>query len=186
MLNTNNLQALDRVAILNILSRNLASHCNETTSNHINPSFAASTTLRDGLTVLYNCHDEWESASRPFAAMPGRVLGGLRSLPLSSQRAFDDLLRCLFGADWAAIDDKYQVTGDFEISAVLWALQIGPRGLANGWAAGCSTLSTVMAAEEAWVLDNVGGDNYKDKVALLEGFADGLCRWGCEISEEIE
>jgi len=118
--------------------------------------------------------------------MPGRVLHGIRSITLPQQRAFNALLCRLFGADWAATDDDHQATGDFEISAVLWALQIGPRGLANGWAAGCDTLSTVMAAEEAWILDNVGADDYKDKVDVLERFADGLCFWGLELTREDE
>jgi hypothetical protein len=115
--------------------------------------------------------------------MPVWVLLRISCLSLAKQQAFNALLCRLAGADWAKVDGEYKISGDFEISAVLWALQIGPWGLFNGLAAGCEPLSILMDPEQHWVLSNNDEPDYKEKVKVLEGFAKSLCKWGCEFAE---
>jgi hypothetical protein len=54
--------------------------------------------------------------------MPVWVLLRISCLSLAKQQAFNAPLCRLAGADWAKVDGEYKISGDFEISAVLWAL----------------------------------------------------------------
>lgn len=131
---------------------------------------------------MYNCYDEWTSSFRSFTAMPAWTLYCISSLPLRQQLSFNSLLDRLLSSDWAETDNDYSTSGDFEISAVLWTLQIGPSGLDNGFAAGCEVLDILMSAEEVWILENVSDTDYGDKFKALEAYAKGLCQWGSELA----
>jgi hypothetical protein len=83
--------------------------------------------------------------------------------------------------DWAQDDEDIVKVGDVEISVVIWALKIGPRGLAAGWKDGKSMLDILMDTEEVWVLNNIAESEYEGKKQILEDFADDLCEWGMEL-----
>lgn len=96
---------------------------------------------------------------------------------------FNYLLTQLLGNSWAEQDHELAITGDFEISAVIWILYIGPRRIANGLAGGLSMIGILMDVEQEWVLDHVEGSNFKAEVKVLKCFARALCVWGKNISE---
>lgn len=175
---TNELQAVQRTATLRSLSRILASHDPSDTSCLGTEKCELCVNYITGLTTLYNCADEWVSTSRPFADMSPWTTRCLRSMPPATQRNFDDLLSHLLGDGWAKEDAEYQVTGDSEILAVLWALQVGPHGLLKGMTAGRDILSVLMDAEAAWVMENVDTEDLESKVKILTEFAGELCEWG--------
>lgn len=112
---------------------------------------------------------------------------GLPALaPADQQHAFNKVLSRLIESDgdWATNDYELQAAGDFQISAVLWALYIGPSGIINGLAAGVGVLSILMGAEEFWFSDNDSTPNYEHKVKILEGFTDSLRQWGCALAAD--
>ncbi|KAH4061762.1 hypothetical protein HBI67_196880 [Parastagonospora nodorum] len=89
----------------------------------------------------------------------------------------------LIDTDWAEKDKALVEAGDFEVSAVIWALQIGPRGLANGIAGGVGVLQILMDVEQEWMLDHVDDDDFASQVQALRDFAEGLCDWGKRVGQ---
>lgn len=113
--------------------------------------------------------------------MPDWIMGQLSGIPEDWQHPFNNVLIELLGNDWASADGELVAAGDFEISAVLWALEVGPSGIMSGWEAGKTTLAIFMDAEAAWIIDNVTDEDYEDKKQLLEDFAKRICAWGSDL-----
>jgi len=141
-------------------------------------------TLVKSMELLNSYTSKWESSPGNVKDMATAVLCNLRGRPLYQQRRFYALLAKLLDDDkWAETDYKLVKDGDFEISAVLWILKLGPRGLSHGWEDGKTTMAILMDEEEAWVLANIEDEKYEEKKQLLEDFADGICTWGLEVAK---
>ncbi|KAG9189103.1 hypothetical protein G6011_05971 [Alternaria panax] len=70
--------------------------------------------------------------------------------------------------EWWLLERQAVKKEEFEISAVVWALKIGPKGLVMGRSMGKSELETLLAAEEAWISANHDAVDYDEgKKALL-------------------
>ena len=179
-------QAKEHNKVINACALRLAGH------DQTNPTCAgdhkcdACYDFIEGLELLANCAAEWIYPHRSFKDMSAAVLHKLRSLSEYQQRAFNVLLTKLLGdANWAESDYDVVTDGDFEISAVVWALKLGPRGLAAGWEAGKSTLAILMDEEEAWILANIAHVKYNDKKQILEDYADAICGWALDLQRTV-
>ena len=71
---------------------------------------------------------------------------------------------------------------EFEISAVVWAFKIGPRGLTQGRSKGKKELETLLEAEEAWIAANRNAVDYEENKKALQQLAAGFVEWGTNAS----
>jgi hypothetical protein len=76
----------------------------------------------------------------------------------------------------------------FEIGVCLWALRLGPRGLAQGWEDGRKTIGALFVAEQRYLTVN---REVADNVEVLRSLNRESCAWGretrrCIMAEEEE
>jgi len=179
----NSEQSQEPGKIIASYARRLAGHTETETACTNDHKCISCVTLTKALELLDSYASKWESSPGNVKNMANTVLCNLRGRPRYQQLRFYALLAKLLDDDkWAETDYKLVKDGDFEISAVLWILKLGPRGLSQGWDQGKSTMATLMDEEEDWVLANIDDPKYEDKKQLLEDFADGLCSWGLEVA----
>jgi len=179
-------QVLHPGKIIPACARRLTGHTETKPACTTDQKCISCVTLTKALELLDSYAAKWASSKDTFKDIAAAVLCNLRGRPLYQQRRFYALLTKLLDDEkWAETDCKVVTDGDFEISAVLWILKLGPRGLSQGWEDGKSTMAMLMDEEEAWVLSNIEDEKYEDKKQLLEDFADGICTWGAEVAETM-
>jgi hypothetical protein len=144
-------------------------------------------TLMDGLRMLHTATEQFHDTKNTTGINKDRVMFALRSITPQFQRALAAALATVTGAqDWYAQDLRDVEAGDFEISAVVWAVVLGPVGLAACFkkdpTKGSKTVGKatgmLLEAEETWILEHIGNEQYEDEKQVLEDFADELCVWG--------
>jgi hypothetical protein len=97
----------------------------------------------------------------------------LQALRPEFQHALCTLLGVLVGCnEWPTWDTAAVANEDFEISAIVWALKVGPIGMARGFTHCKTALEILVFAEEKWLADHM------DDKAALEVFAEDLRAWG--------
>ncbi|KAH5594436.1 hypothetical protein HBI45_191020 [Parastagonospora nodorum] len=121
------------------------------------------------IELLFTCSDLWNDPTKTPVKSLDCILYYTNNM--------------LIDTDWAEKDKALVEAGDFEVSAVIWALQIGPRGLANGIAGGVGVLQILMDVEQEWMLDHVDDDDFASQVQALRDFAEGLCDWGKRVGQ---
>jgi hypothetical protein len=67
-----------------------------------------------------------------------------------------------------------------EIHPVVWALLLGPLGLATGSIEGKLWADILLEAEDYWVQKHTDDEDFKDKVDELAQFTAALCEMGKE------
>jgi hypothetical protein len=102
------------------------------------------------------------------------ILEKLRALSAREQRMFNYLLYKLLSNSWPVQDRDLGRTGDFEISAAIWAMRIGPRCITNGMAGGLSTPEILKDVEEEWMFDHVGRPDFDTQIVVLKALAKDL------------
>jgi hypothetical protein len=81
----------------------------------------------------------------------------LRNLNDWRQHAFYFVLGVFFeDRNWTAAGVKNVEKSDFKISLIVWALYLGPLGLA------ASIIESFKAAKEKWLIKHVGSGKYED------------------------
>jgi hypothetical protein len=131
--------------------------------------------LIEGLDTLRVCSELFSTNPNKLS----KILKYMQALVLRYQRTLFAVIAALFEtSDWMRFEREAVRNEEFEISAVIWALKIGPRGLALGRAKGKTEVETLLAAEEAWVASHEDTAEYDSKKKALKQFAAGVVQWG--------
>ncbi|KAH6078940.1 hypothetical protein HBI65_221520 [Parastagonospora nodorum] len=156
--------ALTRTSVANYLLRRL--HGNKHSACYIARKCPQCSSTIAAIELLFTCSDLWNDLTKTLVKSLGCILYHINNAA-SSRHPLNALVEA----------------GDFEVSAVIWALQIGPRGLANGIAGGMGVLQILMDVEQEWMLDHVDDDDFASQVQALRDFTEGLCDWGKEMGQ---
>jgi hypothetical protein len=133
--------------------------------------------LREGMAMLLECH-----SSLATTDAYKKTIAWLQGIDSYFKQALCKVLGLLVGCgDWPTWDIAVVEQEDFEISAIIWALKLGPLGLATGKIQGKGVPEILLAAEEKWVLDNADKIEFEDDKAALECFVGKLRLWGMEV-----
>ncbi|KAH3939171.1 hypothetical protein HBI56_231930 [Parastagonospora nodorum] len=159
--------ALTRTSVANYLLRRL--HGNKHSACYIARKCPQCSSTIAAIELLFTCSDLWNDPTKTPVKSLDCILYYTNNM--------------LIDTDWAEKDKALVEAGDFEVSAVIWALQIGPRGLANGIAGGVGVLQILMDVEQEWMLDHVDDDDFASQVQALRDFAEGLCDWGKRVGQ---
>jgi hypothetical protein len=130
--------------------------------------------LIESIDFLFTCADEWDDPMRSLKMSVACILEKLRALSAREQRMFNYLLYKLLSNSWPVQDRDLGRTGDFEISAAIWAMRIGPRCITNGMAGGLSTPEILKDVEEEWMFDHVGRPDFDTQIVVLKALAKDL------------
>ncbi|RMZ74460.1 hypothetical protein GMOD_00003504 [Pyrenophora seminiperda CCB06] len=123
--------------------------------------------LINGLTILQTCCDILQRPSNT-----GDVILHLRSLRVIDIRCLSNALSAVFETHcWMSFEQEAVENGDFEISAVVWALMLGVRGLHLDLVKGKSGPAAALAAEEAWIAKNEDRKGYEKAKDVLKRLA---------------
>jgi hypothetical protein len=132
-------------------------------------------TLVDGLDTLRICSELFSSANNHEL---GKILAYICALTPRHQTTLFTVLAIVFETmDWMRFERRAVKREEFEISAVVWVLKIGPKGLALGRSKGKTELGTLLAAEEAWIDANQNAIGYNARRKTLAQLAAGLVEW---------
>ncbi|KAE8836425.1 hypothetical protein PTNB85_04939 [Pyrenophora teres f. teres] len=124
-------------------------------------------TLADGLTTLQLCSDILSKPSHPRS-----VLFFLSGLDPASIAHFSKALDIIFETrDWTEFEREALHNGDFDISPVVWAIMLGPRGLVGEFVRGKMGAAAVLRAEEEWVEMQEGEEGFEKNKKALRWFA---------------
>jgi hypothetical protein len=135
--------------------------------------------LREGCSTLLDCANKLIKPGHSDATRYKATIRCLQALRPEFQQALCTFLGVLVGCnDWPTWDTAAVEGENFEISAVVWALKIGPVGLATGFSYCKSVLEILLSAEEKWIADHVDDTEYKGNKTALEVFAKDLRAWG--------
>ena len=97
------------------------------------------------------------------------IMRCIKRLPAANQSLFFYVLEVLFGSEnWMELDYD---DDDFEVSTILWALQVGAQGLARGWTQGQTPVEIFLGAEGTYLTEVTTEDEMQD----LRDFAHALC-----------
>lgn len=77
-------------------------------------------------------------------------------------------------------------SGEFELSAVAWAMHLGPIGIAAGFIQGKGARTSLLAREDRWVAENLEKENAQERRETIADFAGGVCAWGREVIKKEE
>lgn len=177
---TDIVQALTRTSVANYLLGRL--HGNKHSRCYLTHKCPQFSSTIAAIELLFTYSDVWNDPTKTLAKSVDCILHHINNVA-SSRQGFNALLQMLIGADWASKDKALVEAGDFEVSAVIWALQIGPRGLANGIAGGVGVLQILMDVEQEWILDHVDDNDHANQLQALKDFAKGLCAWGKRVGQ---
>ncbi|CAA9956717.1 hypothetical protein PTMSG1_00325 [Pyrenophora teres f. maculata] len=130
-------------------------------------------TLADGLTTLQLCSDILSKPSHPRS-----VLFYLSGLDPASIAHFSKALDIIFETrDWTEFEREALHNGDFDISPVVWAIMLGPRGLVGEFVRGKMGAAAVLRAEEEWVEMQEGEEGFEKNKKALRWFAGELVKF---------
>ncbi|KAJ4318988.1 hypothetical protein N0V94_004125 [Neodidymelliopsis sp. IMI 364377] len=124
------------------------------------------------------------TSGRPLKDTTAFVIAAFRRLPLFHQHCISRTLQHLFGSDdqkWMDVDAQVTEDGEFEISAVVWTLMVGPRALVAGFERGLTVLDTVLNTE-VWLASTTASIEARD---VMKGLATGLRSWGHELKDHM-
>jgi hypothetical protein len=131
-----------------------------------------------GLHIPDACSQGWEDLSASISAMTRYIMKNLRRVPEHTQRCFSSPINRILGCEnWlineTQVVDEFQ---EYEISAVLWLLKIGPRGLASSLVQDRPAAEYALSVEQEYLAsdENIDEDG-------LKVFATELKRWGHEL-----
>jgi hypothetical protein len=118
------------------------------------------------LSALGDCAKLLRSSSDLY-----KLLSKLMSI-LEGLQAYNQLVLCqAIGTLFADANWPTAVHDDFDISPVIWALLLGPQGLAAGFIEAKVVADVLLEMEEKWI---AAGSH---KEAELKAFATKLCAW---------
>ncbi|KAH3904375.1 hypothetical protein HBH56_235200 [Parastagonospora nodorum] len=134
--------------------------------------------LSCGLELLSKISREWESSSLPppatFKFMMNNVLGCSSE---SNQKALYHVLSTLVGYScWLDADQHIQ---GFKTAPLLWALQLGPRGLARGWEEDKATIDILYRTECRYLAED------HDEAAIRD-FIQAFRAWGVKMRRLVD
>ncbi|KAG9189102.1 hypothetical protein G6011_05970 [Alternaria panax] len=136
--------------------------------------------LVGGLETLANCAREWSNDSRSFRENVSKILHRLHGLPFLFQLGLYSVIDTLV-EDWPVADQKNFELWGFKVSAVLWLLRIGVRGLTGGLQEGREWRLLLLEAERAWYQERVVAEEYEDAVEDIQRFANVFRKWGVDV-----
>ena len=138
--------------------------------------------LTRGFGILANISGEWSNTGPATNDTLQHIMSvSVGELPDSDTKALYHVLSTLAGSDsWLDLEYREHM---FQIGAVVWALRVGPRGLAIGWEEGQTFVETLYAAEQEYLAAHAGVVGHK--VALLK-FAQHFRAWGVRVRKMVE
>jgi hypothetical protein len=137
--------------------------------------------------MLHDAHELFHVTKKTDEFNMIQIMFALRSIRPHFQRALSSTLAAITHTDdWYAQDIKDVEAEEYEISAVIWAVVIGPVGLAKRLRESENTTEVLMATEQTWVLANIGNEKYEEEKQVLENFADELCAWGAAVAGNVD
>ncbi|KAH3993652.1 hypothetical protein HBI80_199060 [Parastagonospora nodorum] len=126
----------------------------------------------EGLSVLDDCAKFLSNTPSCYFDL----IHVLHNIAADSRWVFSLILRdFLENADWPSA-----VFVGHEIHPVVWALLLGPLGLAAGSIEGKLRADILLEAEDDWVQKHTDDEDFKGKVAELARLAAALCEIGIE------
>jgi len=100
-----------------------------------------------GLSVLKTCSQKWIQAQCSHFHFEV-VLEDLESLPLADQVAFVKVIKYIIGTEnWICWERDQVLRRRFTFSALVWALEVRPRGLALGHEQGKSIIEVLYLTQ---------------------------------------
>jgi hypothetical protein len=140
---------------------------------HTGPQWDA---LVEGLDTLRICSELFSNATIDLPKVFGYV--NYKLSPQHQVTLFIVLSAIFKTTDWMLFERQVVEKEEFEISAVVWAFKIGPRGLTLGRSKGKKELETLLEAEEAWIAANRNAIDYEESKKVLLQLAAGFVEWG--------
>ncbi|KAL1801669.1 hypothetical protein ACET3X_002011 [Alternaria dauci] len=133
--------------------------------------------LFEGLDTLRICSRIFSAAATDELPKVLRYVN--RKLSPRQQLTLFLVLSAIFETtNWMRFERLVVQKEEFEISAVVWAFKLGPKGLMLGRLKGKKDLEMLLEAEEAWIAANDDTAGYEEgKKALLQ-LAAGIVEWG--------
>ncbi|EDU41145.1 hypothetical protein PtrSN002B_002595 [Pyrenophora tritici-repentis] len=155
-------------ALMNLYTRILMTTTNLTLDETIDTVQA----ITDGLTTLHLCSDILNKPSHPRDLL--FYIWGLGPALIAS---FSKTLSIIFETnDWTVFEREALEKGDFEISPVVWAVMLGPRGLVKELVKGRRGAEAVLGAEEEWIEVKEGDEGFEKSREALRWFARELVK----------
>jgi hypothetical protein len=140
--------------------------------------FPAGTTMqrdafREGLFSLDDC-----SLFLARSANPATLLGTIKDMRPFFKLALCQAIGALLGnPDWPTTAQD----PDLEFPPVVWALMLGPLGIAAGFIEGRLIAPILLEAEEKWIAANIDKADYTDQKVEIQALATNFCAWGKSI-----
>jgi hypothetical protein len=135
-----------------------------------------------GFEILAEISDKWPRSSETINIELRRIINvHVELLSVPDTKALYHVLSTLAGSS-SFLDVEYREYL-FEISVFVWALRIGPRGLAQGWEDGLTTVEVLYAAEQECLTAHHQVDGYME--ALVE-LGREFRAWGVKVRSMID
>jgi hypothetical protein len=129
--------------------------------------------LIDGLDTLRICSSLFTTHK------PHCVVEYMHTLSPRHLRTLYVVISIIFKtSNWMRLEREAIRDAEVSISAVVWVLKMGPRGLALGRAKGRTEMQMVLGAEKAWVAANEGTDGFWERREELVRVAAEVVVWG--------
>jgi hypothetical protein len=93
----------------------------------------------------------WSENDKLIDTLRDQIVHELDMLPTTSRSDLSYLIRVMINTtntSWAQYDRDMVSVGSCAVSALLWALMVGPLGFEKGWREGKSAVETLKAAED--------------------------------------
>jgi len=135
-----------------------------------------------GFGILADISGQWSNTEQAANDTLQHIMSvSITALSDPDTKALYQVLSTLAGSDsWLDLEYREHM---FHIGAVVWALRVGPRGLAIGWEEGQTFVETLYAAEQEYLATHAGVIGHK--VALLK-FAQHFRAWGVRVRKMVE
>jgi hypothetical protein len=140
------------------------------TQRYTSPQWDA---LIDGLDTLRICSSLFTTHK------PRCIVEYMHTLPPHQLRTLYVVISVIFKtSNWMRLEREAIRDAECSISAVVWVLKMGPRGLALGRAKGRTEMQMVLGAEKAWVAAYEGTDGVWERKGELVRVAAEVMLWG--------
>jgi hypothetical protein len=135
-----------------------------------------------GFEILAEISDKWPNSPETIELELRRIINvHVELLSVPDTKAVYHVLSTLAGCS-SFLEFEYR-EHLFEISVFVWALRIGPRGLAQGWEDGRTTVEALYAAEQECLAAYCQVEGYME--ALVE-LGREFRAWGVKVRSKID
>lgn len=133
----------------------------------------------EGLDTLNDCTMALAKSSRDGFGSLKYTSAALLAIGSQGQRALYLVIGMLLeSTDWPTHDEELVANEDFDISAAIWLLILGPRRILQGLSVDMTVSEVLLQAEEEWLASHLGSITFEQDRENLARFATELRLWG--------